>query len=110
MAIKKKQKETKEKPLEKMTATELRELAKGIGGITGVHGMNKPELISAVKQARGIVETKAKNGDGSVRVIKQKLRALRAQRTGMSDDADPRRLQILRRRISRLKKKTRRAS
>lgn len=106
----KKQKETKEKPLEKMTATELRELAKGIGGITGVHGMNKPELISAVKQARGIVETKANSGDGSVRVIKQKLRALRAQRTGMPDDADPRQLQILRRRISRLKKKTRRAS
>jgi hypothetical protein len=105
----KKQKETKEKPLEKMTATELRELAKGIDGITGVHGMNKPELISAVKQARGIVGTKGKSADGSVRAIKQKLRALRAERTAMAD-ADPRRMQILRRRISRLKKKTRRAS
>lgn len=105
----KKQKETKEKPLEKMTATELRELAKGIDGITGVHGMNKAELISAVKQARGIVETKSKNADGSVRAIKQKLRVLRAQRAAMND-ADPRRLEILRRRISRLKKKTRRAS
>ena len=72
--------------------------------------MNKPELISAVKQARGIVETKTKSADGSVRVVKEKLRVLRAQRAGMPDDADPRRLQILRRRISRLKKKTRRAS
>jgi ribosomal protein L29 len=105
----KKQKETKEKPLEKMTATELRELAKGIEGVTGVHGMNKPELISAVKKARGIVEAKGKSADGSVRAIKQKLRALRVQRKAM-DDADPGRLQILRRRISRLKKKTRRAS
>jgi ribosomal protein L29 len=91
-----------------MTATELRELAKGIEGITGVHGMNKPELISIVKRARGIVEAKGKSADGSVRTIKQKLRTLRAQRAAM-DDTDPRRLQILRRRISRLKKKTRRA-
>jgi hypothetical protein len=105
----KKQKVTREKPLEKMTATELRELAKGIGGITGVHGMNKTELMSVVKQARGLVETKSKNADGSVRAIKKKLRALRAERAAM-DDADPRRLQILRRRISRFKKKTRRAS
>ena len=104
----KKQKDSKEKPLEKMTATELRELAKGIDGITGVHGMNKPELISVVKQARGIVDAKAKKADGSVRAIKQKLRALRAERAGM-DDTDPRRLKILRRRIGRLKKKTRRA-
>jgi ribosomal protein L29 len=55
------------------------------------------------------VEAKGKSADGSVRAIKQKLRALRVQRKAM-DDADPRRLQILRRRISRLKKKTRRAS
>ena len=30
-----------EKPLEKMTAKELRELALSIGGIVGVHGMKK---------------------------------------------------------------------
>ncbi len=104
----KKQKATKEKPLEKMTATELRDLAKGIDGITGVHGMNKVELISAVKQARGIVEAKPKSGEGTVRVIKQKLRALRSQRAAVGED--PRRARILRRRISRLKKRTRRIS
>jgi len=68
----KKQKETKEKPLEKMTATELRELAKGIDGITGVHGMNKAELISAVKQARGIVETKSKNACAAASAVSRK--------------------------------------
>jgi hypothetical protein len=105
----KKQKVTKEKPLEKMTATELRELAKGVDGITGVHGMNKVELISAVKQARGIVEAKTQNADGTVRVIKQKLRTLRSQRAAVADE-NPRLAKILRRRIGRLKKRTRRIS
>jgi len=52
MAVK--QKEAKEKPLEKMTAKELRELGKQIPEITGVYGMNKAELVSAIKKARGI--------------------------------------------------------
>ena len=55
---KKKEKEKKEKPLEKMTAKELRELALTLEGIVGVHAMNKNELIAAVKEAKGIVEEK----------------------------------------------------
>ena len=50
------EKETQEKPLEKMTATELREVAKEIPEITGASGMKKEELISAIKKARGIEE------------------------------------------------------
>ena len=50
-------KEIKEKPLDKMTATELREIAMEIPEITGAHGMNKPDLLSAVKKARGIEDT-----------------------------------------------------
>ena len=49
------EKET-EKPLDKMTANALRELAKAIPEITGVHGMKKAELLAAVKEARGIKE------------------------------------------------------
>jgi hypothetical protein len=45
-----KKKEAKEKPLEKMTAKELRDLAKEIPGITGAHGMNKPELLTEIKR------------------------------------------------------------
>ncbi len=50
-----KEKETN-KPLDKMTANELRELAKAIPEITGVHGMKKAELLAVVKEARGIKE------------------------------------------------------
>ena len=50
------EKQVKQKPLEKMTAKELREMALGIEGIVGVHSMNKPELIAAIKEAKGIVD------------------------------------------------------
>ena len=46
----KKEKEKKEKPLDKMTAKELRELAMSTGSVQGVHGMNKAELIAAIKR------------------------------------------------------------
>ena len=105
-----KKKAAKEKSLEKMTAPELRELAKGIDGITGVHGMNKIELIAAVKEARGIVDTASKKADSSVRELKKKIRTLRARRQTALGQEDARLAAILRRRIGRLKKKTRRAA
>jgi hypothetical protein len=55
-----------EKDLEKMTATELRELAlKNYPAITGVHAMKKEELLSAIYKARGEVvkEVKKKKDD-----------------------------------------------
>ena len=45
---KKEKPEKKEKPLDKMTAKELREIALKIPEITGVHGMNKAELLATV--------------------------------------------------------------
>lgn len=106
-----KKKEAKEKPLEKMTAKELREVAKEIPDISGVHGMNKPELISAVRKARGIEETDKNRADTSfVRDIKKKIRETKAKREAAAKAADEKMSAILRRRIIRLKKKTRRAA
>jgi Rho termination factor, N-terminal domain len=101
-----KAKDAKEKPLEKMTATELRDVAKEIDGITGVHGMNKAELVSAIKKSRGIGEKKRKSS-GSVREIKKKIGTLRAAREKALAGDDRRLAAIYRRRISRLKKQTR---
>ena len=106
----KKKKEAKEKPLDKMTAKELREVAKQLPEITGVHGMNKPELISAVKKARGIEEGPVKKTDSSVREIKKKIKALRANRAAAIEANDSKMADIYRKRIGRLKKKTRRAA
>ena len=105
-----KKKEAKEKPLDKMTATELRELTKEIPEITGAHGMNKPELVAAIKQARGIEDTQKKKKRGSVREIKAKIQQLKKDRAAALEAQDARRAMICKRKISRLKKKTRRAA
>ena len=105
-----KKKEVKEKPLEKMTAKELREIGKQLPEITGVHGMNKAELVSAIKKERGIEDDTGKKIDASVREIKKRIKTLKAQREEFLDNQDEKMAKIYRRRISRLKKKTRRAA
>lgn len=103
-----KKKAAKEKPLDKMTAKELRELAKEIPGISGAHGMNKPELISEIKKARGIVEVPLKKTDSSVRELKLKMKDLKAKRKAALESDNTKMSIIYKRRILKLKKKTRR--
>ncbi len=104
-----KKKEAKEKPLEKMTAKELRELGKQLPEIVGVYGMNKAELISAIKKARGIAEETSATPDASIREIKKKIISLKENRENALNDNDKKMADIYRRRIIKLKKKTRRA-
>jgi len=107
---KKEKTEKKEKPLDRMTAKELREMALGIEGIVGVHAMNKSELVAAIKEAKGIEDEKKRDKSGDVRSIKKKIRELRSQKETMREAGEKDKVQMLRRRISRLKKKTRRAT
>jgi len=103
-------KETKEKPLEKLTAKELRVIAFEIPEITGVHGMNKSELISEIKKARGIEEKKEQKKSSSVRELKVKISELKIKRDEAMQAKDSKKASMLRRRISKLKKKTRHAA
>lgn len=105
----KKEKEKKEKPLEKMTAKELRDLALATGGVVGVHAMNKAELIAAIKEIRGIVDEKKKK-DVDVRALKVKMKELKAKREQAKEDGNTRLADAFRRRISNIKKKSRRAA
>jgi hypothetical protein len=109
---KKKEKEKKEKPLDKMTAKELRELALTLEGIVGVHVMNKNELIAAVKEAKGIVEEKkvGAKAEVDVRSLKVKIKGLKEKRSAAKEAGDNKLADAFRRRISNLKKKTRRAA
>jgi hypothetical protein len=107
---KKEKAEKKEKPLEKMTAKELRDVALTIPEITGVHGMNKEEVLSAIKKARGIKEASGKKGDRSMRQLKEKIKELRGKKLESQEKNDKKAIDQLRRRIGRLKKKTRKAA
>jgi hypothetical protein len=100
---------TKEKALEKMTVKDLREMAKDIPEIVGVHGMRKEELIVAIKEVKGIIDEPVKKADASVGEIKQKIKRFKAQRQAALEAKDSKMATIYKRRISRLKKKSRRA-
>jgi len=102
--------ETKEKPLEKMTVTDLREMAKDITEISGVHGMKKEELIAAIKKSKGIIEKPVKKTDASLGEIKKKIKAVKTQRLTAIETKDKKMAKIYKRRISRLKKKSRRTA
>ncbi len=83
-----KKKEDKEKPLEKMTAKELRELAITLSEITGAYGMNKAELINAIKLSRGIEIESKKKTSSEVREIKKKIKELKAKRETLLESKD----------------------
>jgi hypothetical protein len=107
---KKERKEKKEKPLDKMTATELRKYALDMGEISGVHGMNKEELLSAIKKVKGIKD-EGKTKTVNVRELKERARQARAQKLAAIAAGEPRKkIDILRKKANRLKKKTHQAA
>ena len=128
--------EATEKPLEKMTVKALREIAKEIPEITGAHGMKKEELLVAINEVRGVkaetaetetvkaepVKAEPVKADKSIKgkavkktgsttgEIKKQIKALKAQRQAALEAQDPKMATVYKRRISRLKKKSRKAA
>lgn len=99
-----------EKPLDKMIVKELREIAHDIPELKGVHGMNKQDLLDAIKAHRGIRDDKPKKANRSVREIKIQIRDLKIKKQALVAERNRKQREILRRQISRLKKKTRRVA
>ncbi|MDF2953286.1 MAG: hypothetical protein OD816_000531 [Thermodesulfobacterium sp.] len=95
-----------EKKLEKMTIKELREIALQIPEITGVHGMNKEELISALKKIYGIKEEPRKVGE-SMRELKAKVKKFKALAEEAKKNKDWIKYERYRKLASRFKKRTR---
>lgn len=95
------------KPLDKMTAKELRALCVAkLPMITGASSKSKEDLVAAIKELFGIEE------EGSVSMykdqifaIKRQIRELRAKKGEAEDRASRDRV---RRQINKLKKRTRR--
>ncbi len=100
-------KETKEKPLEKMTAKELKEIAIALSDVTGVHGMNKAELINAIKLDRGIEIKSGEKTDSTVREIKKKIKEFKAKMETLLESNDNKTAAVYKKRIIKLKKQTR---
>lgn len=122
-----KEKSGSEKPLDKMTVKDLREVAKEIPEITGAHGMKKDELLAAIKQARGIedepapaekpAKPKKKPGKAAGKLsdmtrpeLKMLIKDLKSKRLQAIEEKDRKMARIYKRRISRIKKRTRQAA
>jgi hypothetical protein len=107
--------EKKEKDLDRMTVTELRALAAESTDLAGTHAMKKAELLAAIKEAKGIKEEKApkekvEKGAILAKQLKAKIVELKEKREEARKAKDKRMVDILRRRISRAKKRTRKIS
>jgi hypothetical protein len=107
----KKKEPHEEKPLEKMTVKELREIALTIPRSASVHDMKKAELVAFIREARGIKEeSPVKKREKVVTLkmtkaeLKAKIRQLKEAKLGAPDGKTAK---ALRHRISRLKKKSR---
>ena len=108
-----------DKPLEKMTVKDLREIALEIPHdhtSVAVRDMKKDELVAFIKEARGIVDeepAKKKVYAKAVKIaltktqIKQKIRTLREEKKAARQAKDQNKADILRRRINKLKKQSR---
>lgn len=108
---KKERKEKKEKPLDKMTATELRKYALDLGEISGVHGMNKEELLAAIKEVKGIKDESQPVEKVSMRDLKEKAQAARTKKLEAIAAGEPaKKIDILRKKANRLKKRTHKAA
>jgi len=108
---KKEEQAVPEKPLDKMTVVELREfaLAKNLG-IVGVSAMKKEDLLLAVKEALGIKEEAPAKKEGDVKTVvhemKEKILRLKEEKRTALSSKDKKKVNVLRRRINRLKKRS----
>jgi len=112
--IKKTKEHGQEKPLDKMTVKELRAIALECPRTTSVHDMKKEELIACIKEARGIkdeepVNKRRDSAKLQTRLdLKSTIRNLKEEKISAREKKERKRVDFLRRRISRLKKQTRR--
>jgi hypothetical protein len=67
-------------------------------------------LIVVIQKAKGIEAAPVKKIDAKVAVLKKKIKALKVERQTALEAKDKKMATIYKRRISRLKKKTRRAA
>ena len=104
-----------EKPLEKMTVKELREVAAELPHERAIHDMKKEEIIAFIKEARGIKdEEPVKKKKHAVRIkmtraeLKARIREIKVLRWQAIEDRDGGKAVALRQQLSKLKKISRR--
>jgi hypothetical protein len=96
-----------EKPLEKYTVKQLKEMARKIEGVEGVSVMKKEELLDAIKAAKGMPEEETKSpSNQTIAAVKGTIKNLKEKRQESLTEKNKVVAGRLKRRIKKLKKKT----
>ena len=114
----KKEEKQEKKPLEKMTVIDLKKIALEIPGIKGVSAMKKDELLAVIKEHKGVKDEEPARKDKKKpakaaldkKKLKGKISQLKQEKEAARGKEDRKRVDMLRRRLSRLKKQTRKAT
>lgn len=85
--------------LHKMKVTELREMAREKLSLEGASGLHKDELVAKLAEAMGIPRPHKVVDAEDKTAIKQRIRALKAERDAAIAAHDAERLRVARRRI-----------
>ncbi len=87
--------------LSHMTVTKLRDEALKFGDISGVHGMDKPELLKILKAKYGIIEKKTESEDLTEKKhkIKEDIRKLKAEKEEAFANKDKAKVAFLQKRL-----------
>jgi len=101
-----------------MTVKELREIARDIPGVTGVTAMKKGEVLAVIKEYREVTDRepvkkkkiKASKLAMNVKELKEKAAKLREDKKSLSGAKNRKKVNVLRKRINRLKKQTRKVA
>jgi len=97
------------KPLDKMTAKELRQLVMDqLPMITGASGMTKEELLPRIKEVLGISDDddqKVSPYKDRIKKLKNEIKEMRTEKEGIEGRSERSRM---RKKINKLKKRTRR--
>ncbi|MBT8490866.1 MAG: Rho termination factor N-terminal domain-containing protein [Deltaproteobacteria bacterium] len=97
------------KNLEKHTVKELKEMALALGSIQGVSAMKKQELIDAIKVAKGIPLKKERDTSVvNIVDVKKRIKSLKEELAIVRETQDRNTSNRIRRKVSKLKKKSRR--
>jgi len=96
------------KPLDKMTAKELRDLIiNQLPMIQGASGMDKDQLVAKIKEVLGITEEKGGASPFKAQILSMKAQMKEIRAKKAAEDISRKAKDILRRKVNRLKKRSR---
>ncbi len=105
------------KPLVKMTAVELKEVAMEIPGAVGVTAMSKVDLLASIREYYGLEDEAEKKKavkkikiKATVKELKGKIIELKGKKSEIRKAGDPKQITIVRKRLNRLKKQVRKTT